>query len=481
MTVRKPKLSLHGFEPNEFRSLERTRRAYRHALAKDFDLCTEPCTADAQLFFFGKHFLPRSNIAPRILPLHGGTVVSRKSLNSLLCHLQSCDRLIANCSADLIALREHIDEPETVTAILPLPVDTRIFRPQDKRCAREQLGIPNSSFVLGFVGRFIPQKGLHHLISLVAKLRHEYPSRDVRAIVVGDYVDGYPILSYTSADAYRLYITESLEVNGLNSYVTMYGGGQNEAALNIIYNTFDILVHLSHTVDENFGYVPVEAMAVGIPVVATNYGGLRDTVKHGVTGFLVPTWTTAGGLRSDLECAYRSIRELLLSDTLRERMSIAAYNRAQEEYSFTNFRDRLSRIVLSAVQSQKETHPYPVRHHSLVDDSHNICYLPNSNPHWREIFPATAAYVGDTSLTLADDKIIVPSAPFADLGDGTYHLQDPCWPASYPLTSMQLSICDCCRNGMPFSALKDEFPLSEIRHLLKVGILTATSSLPGTC
>ncbi len=50
----------------------------------------------------------------------------------------------------------------------------------------------------------------------------------------------------------------------------------------------DIFTLLSDNVQESFGLAPVEAMAAGLPVVGTDWDGLRDTVEHGVTGFRVP-------------------------------------------------------------------------------------------------------------------------------------------------------------------------------------------------
>ncbi|MGG5809812.1 glycosyltransferase [Falsiroseomonas sp. CW058] len=51
----------------------------------------------------------------------------------------------------------------------------------------------------------------------------------------------------------------------------------------------DIFTLLSDNVQESFGLAPVEALAAGLPVVGTDWDGLKDTVEHGITGFRVPT------------------------------------------------------------------------------------------------------------------------------------------------------------------------------------------------
>jgi glycosyltransferase involved in cell wall biosynthesis len=54
-------------------------------------------------------------------------------------------------------------------------------------------------------------------------------------------------------------------------------------------NAADFFILLSDNVQESFGLAPVEALAAGLPVVGTDWDGLKDTVRHGETGFRVPT------------------------------------------------------------------------------------------------------------------------------------------------------------------------------------------------
>lgn len=58
-------------------------------------------------------------------------------------------------------------------------------------------------------------------------------------------------------------------------------------------NAADLFTLLSDNVQESFGLAPVEALAAGLPVVGTDWDGLKDTIRHGETGFRVPT-TLAG-------------------------------------------------------------------------------------------------------------------------------------------------------------------------------------------
>jgi len=65
--------------------------------------------------------------------------------------------------------------------------------------------------------------------------------------------------------------------------------GRKPEVRRAIWSAMDAFTLLSDNIQETFGLAPIEAMAAGLPVVGTDWDGLRDTVEHGVTGFLVPT------------------------------------------------------------------------------------------------------------------------------------------------------------------------------------------------
>jgi alpha-maltose-1-phosphate synthase len=69
----------------------------------------------------------------------------------------------------------------------------------------------------------------------------------------------------------------------------------------------DIATLLSDNIQESFGLAPVELMAAGLPVVASDWDGLRDTVEHGVTGFRVDTLMPPPGAGEVLARRYASV------------------------------------------------------------------------------------------------------------------------------------------------------------------------------
>lgn len=67
-----------------------------------------------------------------------------------------------------------------------------------------------------------------------------------------------------------------------------------------IWFAADFFTSLSDNIQETFGLTPIEAMAAGLPVVVTDWNGYRDTVRHGETGFCVPTVSMPPGTGQDL-------------------------------------------------------------------------------------------------------------------------------------------------------------------------------------
>jgi glycosyltransferase involved in cell wall biosynthesis len=85
--------------------------------------------------------------------------------------------------------------------------------------------------------------------------------------------------------------------------------------------------------DEGFGIPPVEAMAAGVPVVATRSGAILETVKDKQTGFLVS--------KNDPHALAESILTLLLDDNLRERMGRAARSWVHENFTWDRVAERM--------------------------------------------------------------------------------------------------------------------------------------------
>jgi glycosyltransferase involved in cell wall biosynthesis len=117
----------------------------------------------------------------------------------------------------------------------------------------------------------------------------------------------------------------------LNSHVSFLG--YRSDASQLIYD-FDIFVHPSRW--EGFGLVFLEAMAAGVPIIATRTSAIPEIVEDGETGLLVPV---------DDEDALSDALSLLLADPpLRKQMGMAGRRRLDEHFSVQKMVERTAQI-----------------------------------------------------------------------------------------------------------------------------------------
>jgi glycosyltransferase involved in cell wall biosynthesis len=128
--------------------------------------------------------------------------------------------------------------------------------------------------------RLMPWKGVHVSVRMLAELR----DRGVPARLL--LTDTQRIADWDrELDAYRVRIHDLVRDLGLADRVEFVSA--TYAQMPVLYRRADVVIY--PTVDpEPFGLVPLEAMSMRLPVVATAVGGIRETVVDGETGYLVP-------------------------------------------------------------------------------------------------------------------------------------------------------------------------------------------------
>ena len=206
--------------------------------------------------------------------------------------------------------------PSHKLQVIPAGVDLELFRPGDKAQARRMLGLSEKRVML-YVGRIEPIKGLDILVNAVALLEE---IGDTKLLVVG----GRP------GEDEELDRLKHLVANlGIADMVT-FTGAVPQSELPTYYSAADVFVLPSYS--ESFGLVALEAMACGIPVVASRVGGPSTFVKDGETGYLIP-WRCPEPFAQRLEM-------LLANPALRDKMGEAARAKALE-MSWTGVADSM--------------------------------------------------------------------------------------------------------------------------------------------
>jgi len=181
-------------------------------------------------------------------------------------------------------------------------VDER-FSPGDTREARGRLGLPESRFILLFVGLLVPVKGLDILIEAVRLLNDER----LLCVLVGDG---------SMLDSLR----EQVEKADLQESV-FFAGRRPSQEIPVWMNAADVLVLPSFS--EGRPNVVLEAQACNLPVVATRVGGTPELITDGVDGLLVDSGVP--GPLAD------KISVLMDSNSLRQKLGQAGGDRIQRQ------------------------------------------------------------------------------------------------------------------------------------------------------
>jgi glycosyltransferase involved in cell wall biosynthesis len=172
------------------------------------------------------------------------------------------------------------------------------------------------------VGRMVPEKGQSLFLDVVAELRAR--GHDLQAVLVGDGPD-------------RDLLVARRDALGLGEVVELPGAlGQDD--LVEVFDAADLFALPSF--DEGVPVVLMEAMASGLPVVATTIAGIPELIDDGVSGRLV-----AAG-RVDAMVA--ALEELLIDRGLRERLAGEARRRVEERFSAATEARRLGRLLAEA-------------------------------------------------------------------------------------------------------------------------------------
>jgi len=200
-----------------------------------------------------------------------------------------------------------------------------------------------------FVGAVSPQKGVHVLLDAFRAVRERFPEATLD--IIGPQ-GTYPLSEvYSLADprkvaaiqglfdgAYANRLKESVPVD-LPSGIRFRGKIPREELLEHYYSA-DVFVFPSLW-DEGFGLPPVEAMAAGLPVVATTSGAVPETVIEGETGFLVG--------KGDPEALADRLCMLLSRPALRIQIGVAGRKRVLDRFTWDRTGQKASELYRSMI------------------------------------------------------------------------------------------------------------------------------------
>jgi glycosyltransferase involved in cell wall biosynthesis len=195
------------------------------------------------------------------------------------------------------------------------PVDTELFRPDadQRRLARQYLGFGEADFVVGTVGNMNPQKRHGQFIRAAARLRRDLPN--ARFAILGSIPTNHSKhVNSVLDEARRAGLTRGRDLLLLDP----------ENRVHFLASAFDVFWLTAGRRSEGISTVVEEAMALGIPVVATDVGSLREAVDDAESGFIVPP--------DDPVAMADATLRLARDPELRQRMSVRSRNVALDRF-----------------------------------------------------------------------------------------------------------------------------------------------------
>jgi glycosyltransferase involved in cell wall biosynthesis len=237
-----------------------------------------------------------------------------------------CDTVIAPSQSVAKILRER--EVTAPIKVIPTGIDIQTFATGDGNAFRKKLGIPQDAFVVGHVGRLAPEKNLPFLAAAV--------SRFLKTTSHAHFL-------LTGSGPSKSTIEETFRQNSVFSRLHL-AGVMPHKDLADAYHAMDVFTFSSQT--ETQGMVLAEAMAAGVPVVAIDASGVREVVRDGENGRLLPD--------EDLEAFAAGLSWIAdLGDTKREALSKTALATARQ-FSMPLTASRTLELYASLIEQAPE-------------------------------------------------------------------------------------------------------------------------------
>jgi glycosyltransferase involved in cell wall biosynthesis len=242
----------------------------------------------------------RSQFAKEYFPLCGLThTISYQDMlellffNNMISNLYPFDSIISTSSAQLKAMQNLIklvirsfkEEKGWILKFkgrfdqLPLGVNADGYGKTNKLEARKYLDLPKDKIIILYFGRFsiYDKMDIQPILLVFKDLSIE--KRNIMLLLAGRDTQG----------KYAVKVEEMSDDMNLRQHMKLYLNPSLDKKF-LLYSASDIFISPSDNIQESFGLTILEAMASGLPVVASDWSGYRDLVIPNETGFLIPTY-----------------------------------------------------------------------------------------------------------------------------------------------------------------------------------------------
>lgn len=253
------------------------------------------------------------------------------------------DKILAECTQDKEDLCNLYDVSPAKLSIVPCGFCPSELYPINQSYARNYLGLDPDERIILQLGRMVPRKGVDNVIQALSHLKAS--NQRIRLLIVGgesDIADARLCpeigrLQKVAADA------------GVSSSVT-FAGRRNRNVLKYYYSAADIFVTTPWY--EPFGITPLESMACGTPVIGSNVGGIKYSVKNGETGYLIPP--------KNPKALAAKIDHLLDNKMLLKEMQVNCLRRVHKLFAWKTIAESVAKVYEEVLKGKQIAPSTPV-------------------------------------------------------------------------------------------------------------------------
>lgn len=234
-----------------------------------------------------------------------------------------CDKIITVSNAIREILIAGGVEPSKIVCVHST-IDASVYGNGGDGLLRKELGIPEDALLIGIIAQLIERKGHKYLFEAFPTVLKKCPN--ARLLVLGKGV----LLPKLKQHAERLGIADKVIFAGFRRDIPR------------ILSELDLLVHPA--IMEGLGVAILQAMAAGLPVIATPVGGIPEVVRDGVSGLLIPP--------KDSDALGQAILSILPYPDVRRHMGEEGRRIVREQFSVDRMVDRTLRVYEEVLVSK---------------------------------------------------------------------------------------------------------------------------------
>jgi len=229
---------------------------------------------------------------------------------------------------------------KTKTKVIPIGIDIEKFRKnkEEKRFLfRKKYGIKDDEIAIGIIGRIVPVKNHNMFVKSFSLLKKSLEGfNKVKAFVIGDGELRAETIDLARKLGLKVW-QKGVELFDADIYFTSW-----IKEVENVYSGLDIVALTS--LNEGTPIMLIEAQAAGVPVVATNVGGVADTFVNGITGILSPP--------KDVYSFYYNMAQLVIDRKLRIGMGVKGYNFVKNKFDYPILVENMRNLYFSLLDKK---------------------------------------------------------------------------------------------------------------------------------